>query len=55
VGAIELQLIGVDRAVHTEMIRASEPVSAELPGDLADAAGRLLQRLANDSLARVRR
>jgi hypothetical protein len=55
VGTVELQLIGVDRAVHTEMIRASEPVSPELPGDLADAAGRLLQRLANDSLARVPR
>jgi len=54
VGAVELQITGVDRAIRTEVIRASEPVSLELPGDLADAAGRLLQRLAADSLARVR-
>jgi hypothetical protein len=54
VGAIELQLTGVDRAIRTEVIRASEPVTPELPGDLADAAGRLLQRLATDSLARLK-
>ena len=36
----------VRRAVHSEMIRAEEPIAADLPGDLAAAAGRLLHRLA---------
>jgi hypothetical protein len=31
---------GSDRAVHSLVVRGSEPVSAELPGDLAAAAGR---------------
>ena len=30
--------------LHTQVVRASEPVSAELPGDLAAVAGRLLRR-----------
>ena len=37
------------------MVRASEPVSAELPGDLAAAAGRLLRRLASEGLTHVPR
>jgi hypothetical protein len=55
VGAVEVQVIGADRAVNTGVIRAGEPLSAELPGNLSDAAGRLLQRLASDSLAQVTR
>ena len=50
VGAVEFQITGTDRVVHTQVVRASEPVSAELPGDLAAAAGRLLRRLASDGL-----
>jgi hypothetical protein len=38
VGAIELQLTTNDRVVHTHVVRDSESVSAELPGDLAAAA-----------------
>ena len=53
VGAVELIVTGSDRSVHAHVVRASEPVSAELPGDLAAAAGRLLQRLASASLTRV--
>jgi hypothetical protein len=53
VGAVEVQVIGVDRVINTEVIRAGEPLSAELPGNLSDVAGRLLQRLASDSLAQV--
>jgi len=53
VGAVELVVTGSDRSVHAHVVRASEPVSAELPGDLAAAAGRLLQRLASASLTRV--
>ena len=34
-------------------VRASEPVSAELPGNLAAAAGRLMRRLAHDGLTIV--
>jgi len=53
VGAVEFQVIRADRVVHTQVVRSSEPVSAELPGNLAPAAGRLLRRLASDGLARV--
>jgi hypothetical protein len=50
VGAVEFQVTGADGVVHTQVVRSSEPVSAELPGDLAAAAGRLLQRLASEGL-----
>jgi hypothetical protein len=55
VGAVEVQVIDADRVINTEIIRAGEPLSTELPGNLSDAAGRLLQRLAPDSLAQVTR
>lgn len=53
VGSVEFQVTGTDRVVDTEIVRASEPVSAELPGDLAVAAGRLLRRLASEGLSYV--
>jgi hypothetical protein len=53
VGAVEFQFTGTDREVHTKVVRTSERVSAELPGDLAAAAGRLLRRLASEGLALV--
>ena len=53
VGAVELSVTAADRTVRTQIIRKSEPVSAELPGNLAAAAGRLLQSLASESLARA--
>ena len=53
VGTVEFQITGTDRVVHTQVVRASEPVSAELPGNLAAAAGRLLRRLASEGIARV--
>ncbi len=53
VGAVQLDVTGTDRAIRTQVIRASEAVSAELPGDLAAAAGRLLHRLASDVAARI--
>jgi hypothetical protein len=53
VGAAEFQITGPDRLVHTQIVRGSEPVSAELPGDLAAAAGRLMRRLASDGLQHV--
>ena len=53
VGAVEFEFTGTDRVVHTQVMRASEPVSAELPDDLAAAAGRLLRRLAFEGLALV--
>ena len=55
IGAVEVQVTTPDRAVHTEIIRSSEPVAADLPGDLAAAAGRLLERLATQCLSRVTR
>jgi hypothetical protein len=53
VGVVEFQITRTDRAVHTQVARVSEPVSAELPGDLAAIAGRLLRRLASEGLTRV--
>jgi hypothetical protein len=53
VGALEVQVTGTDRVVHAEIIRAEEPIAADLPGDLGTAAGRLLGRLAADCLSRV--
>ena len=55
VGAVEFQFTGSDRAVHTQVVRASEPVSAELPGNLAAAAGILLRRLASEGITRMTR
>jgi hypothetical protein len=55
VGAIELQLTRSDHMVHTHVVRASEPVSVELPGDLAAAAGRLLRHLASEGVTCVAR
>jgi hypothetical protein len=55
VGAVEVQVTTTDRVVHSEIIRAEEPTAADLPGDLAAAAGRLLGRLAKDCLSRVMR
>jgi len=54
VGAIELQLTS-NHVVRTQVVRASEPVSAELPGDLAAAAGRLLSHLASEGVTRMAR
>ena len=55
VGAVEVQVTTTDRAVHSEIIRAEEPIASDLPGDLAAAAGRLLGRIANDCVSRVMR
>ena len=53
VGAVEFQLTRTDHVVQTQVVQASEAVSADLPGDLAAAAGRLLRRLALEGLMRV--
>ena len=53
VGVVELSVTAVDRVVRNQIIRGSEPVSEELPGNLAAASGRLLQSLAAESLARA--
>lgn len=39
--------------MRTQVVKGSEPVSATLPGDLAAAAGRLLQLLASEAVATV--
>ena len=54
-GAVEFRFTGADRAVHTVVVRQSEPVTGELPGDLAAVAGRLLHRLAVEGLTRMAR
>ena len=53
VGAVELAITAPDRTVRTEIVRGTETISPELPGDLAAAAGRLLNTLARESLARA--
>ena len=53
VGAVEFQVTRTDHVVQTQVVQASETVSADLPGDLAVAAGRLLRRLALEGLMRV--
>ena len=53
VGAVEFQVTRTDHVVQTQVVQASEAVSADLPGDLAAAAGRLLRRLALEGLMRV--
>ena len=54
-GAVEFRFTAADRSVHTVVVRQSEPVSGELPGDLAAVAGRLLQRIAVEGLTRMAR
>jgi hypothetical protein len=51
VGAVEFELSGTDGVIHTQIVRGSEFVSGELPGDLAAAAGRLIRRLASEGLS----
>ena len=53
VGAVEFQITRTDHVVQTQVVQAREAVSADLPGDLAAAAGRLLRRLALEGLTRV--
>ena len=53
VGVVEFQITGTDQAVHTQLVRASEPVSSDLPGNSAVAAGRLLRRLASEGLTLI--
>ena len=55
VGVVELQYTGPDRVVRFQIVRATEPVSEPLPGNLASAAGRLLRRLASECETRVTR
>jgi hypothetical protein len=51
VGVVQFEVTGADRVVQTHVVRIGEPVSVELPGDLAAASGRLLRRLAFEGLA----
>jgi hypothetical protein len=53
VGVVELVVTRTDQTVYAQVIRGSEPVSGEPPGDLAAAAGRLLQTLASTSVMRA--
>ena len=54
VGSVQFSVDrGRPRGPHIEVVRTSEPVSAELPGDLAAAAGRLLGRLASEGLSYI--
>jgi hypothetical protein len=50
IGAVEFEMTGRDRVVHTQIVRGSESVSDELPGNLAASAGRLMRHLASEGL-----
>ena len=50
VGDVEFQVTGTDRVIHTQIVRGSESLSGELPGNLATAAGRLMRHLASEGL-----
>ena len=50
VGAVQFELTGPDRVIRTQIVRGNESVSGELPGDLAEVAGRLMRRLASDGV-----
>jgi hypothetical protein len=50
VGAVEFQITSPEGMVKRKVVRSSEQVSAELPGNLAAAAGRLFRRLASEGL-----
>ena len=54
VGTVDFQITRTDRVLHSHLVSASEPVSAELPGDLAAAAARLLRHLAAEGVAMVK-
>ena len=51
VGAVEFEVTRTDRVILTQIVRGSESVSGELPGDLATVAGRLMHRLASEGLS----
>ena len=51
IGAVEFEMTGTDRVVHTQIVRASESVSEVLPGNLSAAAGRLMRHLASEGLS----
>jgi hypothetical protein len=53
VGVVEFQITRTDGMLDTQVVRVSEPVATELPGDLAAVAGRLLRRFAAEGLAFV--
>ena len=55
VGSVELDITWPDRAVYSAVFQETEPVSPDLPGNVAAASGRLMQRLAAASVARVPR
>jgi len=54
VGAVEFQIMGTDRALRSHLVEASEPLSGELPANVAVASGRLLRHLAFEGLAFVK-
>ena len=53
VGVVEFQIRRIDGVLDTQVVRESEPVSTELPGDLAAVSGRLLRRFAAEGLTFV--
>jgi hypothetical protein len=51
IGVVEFEMTDRDRVLHTQIVRGSESVSDELPGNLAAAAGRLMRHLASEGLS----
>jgi hypothetical protein len=53
VGAVEFEVTGSDRAIQSKVVQASEPVTGEMPGNLAAVAGHLLRHLASEGLTNI--
>lgn len=51
VGVLELRITDRDRTVRTVLLKANEPITAELPGNGAAAMGQLMERLAKECFA----
>lgn len=47
----ELRVQDREHIVRTEVLEAAEPVAGEPPGNLSEASGRPLRRLAKDCIA----
>jgi hypothetical protein len=50
---VEFQVTTTDRSIHSKVVRASEPVEGEMPGDLSAVAGHLLSHLASEGLTNI--
>lgn len=51
--SVEVRITDFDRAVTSRVLTANEPLDGPLPGNAAEAMGRIIRRLAEDALALI--